>query len=67
MPMFFYITPGQFNAHFVWMTDDPTSYQIKILSNKGTGEESPYTHLKDGIFEYHHITPFFQASHFWET
>jgi hypothetical protein len=39
----------------------------QILSNKGTEEESPYTHLKDGIFEDHQITPFIQASHFWET
>jgi hypothetical protein len=46
------------------VTDDPTSYQTKILSNKGTSEESPYTHLKYGIFEDHHIAPFIQASHF---
>jgi hypothetical protein len=45
------------------MTDDPTPYQTKILSNKGTEEESLYT-LKDGSFEDHHITPFIQASHF---
>jgi hypothetical protein len=50
------------------MTDDPTSYQTQILSNKGTSEESPHTQLKDGILKYHHIiTPFIQASHFWET
>jgi hypothetical protein len=46
------------------MTDDPTSYQTKILSNKGTEEESTYTHLKDGIFEDHQIIYFIQASHF---
>jgi hypothetical protein len=47
------------------MRDDPTSYKTQILSNKGTEEEPPYTHLKDGIFEDHPITNFIQASHFF--
>jgi hypothetical protein len=64
---YLYITAGQFNAHFVSMTDDQTSYQTKILSNEGTGEKSPYTHLKDGIFEDHQITTFIQAIIIWET
>jgi hypothetical protein len=63
---YFYITAGQFNPNFFWMTDDPTPYQTKILSNKGAEEAPPYTHLKYGIFEDHQITPFIQASHFWE-
>jgi hypothetical protein len=46
------------------MPDDPTSYQTQILSNKGTEEESPCAHLKDGLFEDHQITHFIQASHF---
>jgi hypothetical protein len=46
------------------MTDDPTSYKTQILSNKGAEEESPNTHMKDGIFEDHPIKPFIQASHF---
>jgi hypothetical protein len=46
------------------MTDDPASHQTKILSNKGAEEESPYTHLKDVIFEDKQITPFIQASNF---
>jgi hypothetical protein len=49
----------------VWIADDKTSYQTQILSKKGTEEESPYTHLKDVIFEDHKITPFIQASHFF--
>jgi hypothetical protein len=49
------------------MTDDSTAYKTQILSNKGTLEESPYTHLKDGIIEDHQITPFIQAIHFLET
>jgi hypothetical protein len=49
------------------MTDGPTSHQTQIFSNKCTEEESPYTHLKDGIIEDHQIKLFIQASIFWET